>query len=364
MDVISKHILFKKIKFVLVFFCVCCVLAACQTNTNTIDGLSVNYIGTQAISVSFDSPHKDSFKVVSKPHANSIVLGEFSAEQERVTFTPVIPFTAGIVYQIKEGEKVAGEFSIKTQLHVEKPQLVRIYPQLDTVPENLLKMYFVFSKPMQETRSALNFIKVINTQTQKEEAVFLHLETELWNADHTELTLWLDPGRIKKELIPNQKLGIPIKEGVRYELVIDESWNDAEGNSLEKSYTKSFVVGPRDGVHPTEKNWELTVPSSTTKEALGISFGDVLDAMLIEKNIQILDAKQQPVSGGFFIMKDGESALYVPKDPWKKGKYTLEIQSALEDLAGNTMNRLFDRDLHITSSEKETPTKTISFTVL
>ena len=71
---------------------------------------------------------------------------------------------------------------------------------------------------MQEVRNSLEYIKVINLNTQKEEDIFLTLETELWNADHTELTLWLDPGRIKKDLIPNQKLGIPIKNGNSYEL--------------------------------------------------------------------------------------------------------------------------------------------------
>ena len=40
---------------------------------------------------------------------------------------------------------------------------------------------------------------------------FLDLQPELWNAEGTVLTLWLDPGRIKRDLIPNKELGIPLK---------------------------------------------------------------------------------------------------------------------------------------------------------
>ena len=36
-------------------------------------------------------------------------------------------------------------------------------------------------------------------------SIFLELENELWNPEHTQLTLWLDPGRIKRDLIPNQR---------------------------------------------------------------------------------------------------------------------------------------------------------------
>jgi len=35
---------------------------------------------------------------------------------------------------------------------------------------------------------------------------------------------------------------------------------------------------------------------------------------------------------------------FLPEQPWQTGDYRIEINSALEDLAGNKLNRLFDFD--------------------
>ncbi|MDT7831813.1 Ig-like domain-containing protein [Flavobacteriaceae bacterium S356] len=362
MDVIPTHISTKRIKALLIFFCATLFLLSCGQEAKVSD-ISVHYEGNKGLSVHFKGFESPDYQIVTKENDTVPILGELNTEDTAIIFTPVIPFNNGGHYQILKEREVVGEFHIKESVPSIPPKVVAIYPKLDTVPENLLKMYIVFSKPMQEVRSSLEYIKVINLHTQKEEAIFLPLETELWNADHTELTLWLDPGRIKKDLIPNKKLGIPIKNGNSYEVILSKEWNDAEGSELAKEYRKKIVVVARDAKMPSVKQWKLTVPNADSKEALGIAFDELMDAMLIEKSIVIMDAQDQSVAGGFLTMGSPNSTLFIPKERWKKGTYTMVVQSSMEDLAGNNLNRLFDTDLQQEKKTKDSKTKTITFTI-
>ena len=77
------------------------------------------------------------------------------------------------------------------------------------MPENLLKIYLRFSHPMREGQSD-KYISLIKNGKDTLPDVFLNLQPELWNEDRTVLTVWLDPGRIKRDLQPNLKLGNPL----------------------------------------------------------------------------------------------------------------------------------------------------------
>lgn len=293
---------------------------------------------------------KDSekYKVKIKGGENYI-LGEI-IEGNSTKFVPIIPFTKGETYEVYYDENLVGEFTIKFNDEVQNPKLLTIFPETDTVPENLLKMYVVFSKQMQEVKSAKDFITVTDNTNGKEIDVFLDLETELWNANQTELTLWLDPGRIKKDLIPNKTLGKPIEQGKSYTITFDKNWFDADGNKLEKIYTKEIFVKEKDVEKPNLNQFKIITPKVNTKEKLIVKSSDFLDMMLIEKNVRIL-YNDKNVSGDFSYSKNSKDFYFQPKDNWISGEYTISIKSKLEDLAGNNFNRLFDRD--ITKDEKE-----------
>lgn len=362
MDVTHRYIFQKKIKSILVFFCVSLFFVSCGQK-NVVTDIEVYYEGNKGISVHFSGNPDVDYQIVRKDRPTVSILGELNHEGSTISFTPVIPFAESTPYQVLEKNEVVGEFSTQKKVVSKPPKLLAIYPKWDTVPENLLKMYFVFSEPMQEVRSALDFIEVIDHTTQKKTNIFLPLETELWNADHTELTLWLDPGRIKKELIPNKELGIPIVAGNRYTISISDQWESAQGIGLIKRYEKNLVVGPRDMERPSAAHWKLTTPAKETKEALGISFDGTIDAMLVEKNVSVVDSKGDSIAGGFLVMKDGKSALFIPQTLWKAGTYNLVVQSSLEDLAGNNLNRLFDTDLSKTQKTPPISSYSIVFTI-
>ena len=137
-------------------------------------------------------------------------------------------------------------------------------------------MYFEFSEPMVEG-SSLQHLTLIRNDRDTMRGTFLDLQPELWNSDGTVLTLWLDPGRIKRDLIPNKELGSPLKQGERYTLHVNKSWQSKNGVPLAKNYSKTFVTINRDEESPDPLTWKVSAPSSNDKQSLEIQFPQPLD---------------------------------------------------------------------------------------
>jgi hypothetical protein len=224
------------------------------------------------------------------------------------------------------------------------PELVAIYPARDTVPENLLKVYLRFSAPMMEGRSA-SFVHLVKEGRDTMNGTFLDLQPELWNPEGTVLTLWLDPGRIKLDLIPNKELGNPLSHGATYSLVVGAGWRSKEGVPLSQAVNKSFYVGARDDRSPEIKMWAVTEPDAGTTDPLVVDFNESLDRLLMEEAIGITDEKQVRVDGSIRISRNDSRLEFIPDSLWTPGAYLISVESRLEDLAGNNMNRLFETDL-------------------
>ena len=184
---------------------------------------------------------------------------------------------------------------------------------------------------------------------------YVFLDLELWNNERTMLTLWLDPGRIKRDLQPNKLLGPPLIKGSHYQLLIDKDWQDAEGILLKENLTKNFFTSSRDSVSPDEKKWTIDTPKAGTKEQLIIKFNEPLDHVLAERTISVADASGNEVKGKLKVSDHGNIVYFSPDSDWKRGDHVLQIESRLEDLAGNNLDRLFDVDLN----QKQEPPKNI-----
>ena len=276
------------------------------------------------------------------------ILGEYRYTGQEVIFQPLIPLTRGLSYtvhqRVRQEDRVIGEIRVPEADRINAPAVLAVYPTKDSLPENLLKIYIKFSRPMKEGE-ALQHILLLKNEKDTIPSAFLDLQPELWNNEQTMLTIWLDPGRIKRDLQPNKAMGAPLEQGARYQLIIDKNWRDGEGSSLAQSYDKRFSIISRDSISPDPLNWQLLKPAKNTNDPLELVFPESLDYVLLNNVFRILDEKREPVKGDISI-KPGETRLFfTPSAGWKPGKYTLEIESRLEDLAGNNLNRLFDNDL-------------------
>ena len=278
------------------------------------------------------------------------ILGEYGIAEEAITFKPILPFTRGLVYDIRFGgqslKKIFIPFSDTT------PEVLAVFPTQDTLPYNLLKIYLKFSKPMREGQS-LQHIVLIKNKKDTVRGTFLDLPQELWNNDRTMLTLWLDPGRIKRDLQPNKNLGNPLEEGENYQLVIRSTWKDADGNFLKGPYYKNFSVSARDSISPNPDQWTIEVPKAGTRLPLKLKLHESLDYVLLKEAIFVYDRNENRMGGDISVDAEETTLEFTPAKEWISGEYSIQVQSRLEDLAGNNLNRSFENDITVKRPEKQ-----------
>lgn len=270
------------------------------------------------------------------------VLGIHAVNDGSLVFTPVVPLQAGNSYGVFSGDKQLAE--VRVPLSGSVPRIVSVFPRADTLPENILKFYIRFSEPMQDG-SAARRVSLRDEHGKRAADVFLLLEPELWNDDNTELTLWLDPGRIKRGLQLNEHLGNPLIAGKRYQLVIESGWKSRSGSSLRTGFNMPFTAGSRYSKAVDLKSWGFRLPQSGTRGALTLLPGRIIDRNLLMESITISRTGGDPVPGRIGPGKTILQWAYKPRQAWKKGVYRLRAAARLEDVAGNNMNRAFDRDI-------------------
>ncbi len=208
------------------------------------------------------------------------------------------------------------------------------------MPLNLLKLYLLFSAPMSEGR-ALQAVTVRRASDgEPVEGVFLPMEPELWDPRRTRLTMLLDPGRIKRGLAPNLEAGYPLREGEAVVVSVDPDWKDAAGRPLRRAAERRFDVGPpvREPVNPAA--WALEIPAAGSTAPLTVRFERPLDRALLEHCLSVAGVAGEAAVG------EGEGSWsFVPDAPWRAATHVLAVETRLEDLAGNSLARVFDRDL-------------------
>ena len=299
-----------------------------------------------------NNPSDSLHVLISDQATNTFMLGEYIKVPEGILFKPLLPLTHGLTYKVLLSEKLLGEIQIPSPDPGDAPSIVALYPTNDTVPVNLLKIYIQFSRPMREGVSAEQLI-LIKNGTDTVPAPFLDLQPELWNKERTLLTLWLDPGRIKRDLQPNKNLGAPLEEGGNYELVIKKDWQDTRGVILSEEYRKKFLVGKRDIHSPDLNRWGVELPKAGTSDPLIIQLHEPLDFVLLGETVFIRDEKGNVVPANIKSLNKEKTLSLTPFSPWKAGSYYIDCEFRLEDLAGNNLDRLFDRDLSKDESKQE-----------
>ncbi|MCB0632777.1 MAG: Ig-like domain-containing protein [Saprospiraceae bacterium] len=277
------------------------------------------------------------------------VLGKVTWEPYGYIFQPTFSFRPGVTYTAFLGPSFPFSFTIPS-IGV-RPELIGIYPSVEEVPANLLKIYLHFSTPMGEGR-AYEHLVLTNLAGDTIQQPFVPLQPELWSDDRRRLTLWLDPGRVKRGLLSHETHGVVLAEGGTYQLTILPEWKDVNGNSLGRSFEKQFRVTTPDYRQPDPDQWSLETPRAGSMEPLTIQFGETMDHALVQRQIRVLDDGDQPVAGSVRLSGGDTVWQFVPENSWRAGHYSICIDTDLEDLAGNNLNRPFDRELKKAADEK------------
>ena len=252
----------------------------------------------------------------------------------------------------------------RTELATERTtSVVAIHPTVAEVPRNLLRLYVWFSAPMSEGESWERLWLADDEGVPMADAL-LAMQEELWDASRQRLTVLLDPARIKRGLVANRELGYPLQQGVPFHIVVDEGFRDARGVPLKAGAKRRYLVGgdERRRVDPTA--WRIVSPAGATTEPLRVEFDRALDHGLVIRCLRVIDPDGGHVGGRVSLSDDARSWKLEPAQAWRNRRYTLDVDPMLEDLAGNSVRRVFDRAVDDRDGEqiRDVGTLTLPFT--
>lgn len=274
--------------------------------------------------------------------ARPAVTGEWVSADGRVVFTPKYPLRPGTRYRVLGGGD-ALEVRTPKKAAREPTAVTHVYPTATELPENVLRFYIEFSRPMPRG-DVYRYVSLYTEAGKKDVQPFVELDNELWNPDQTRLTLLIDPGRIKKEVKPRIDLGPVFRQGTKYTLVVSGKWPTLDGTPLGEDLRKPITaVAPvAEAIDP--KAWKVAMPADDAGP-LSVSFDRRMDHPILLRALTVLGPDDKPVAGKAEATNDDRGWALRPSNKWAPGKYNLRVETILEDVCGNRIGRPFEVDL-------------------
>ncbi|HET6325101.1 MAG TPA: hypothetical protein VFG04_10400 [Planctomycetaceae bacterium] len=319
-------------------------------------------------------------RVVSKTHDEQpAMLGSYKPTGDGVRFRPRFPLERGIAYRAvfawpipshsppaeaaRASEfRLAETFVLPTAHDGPPTRVAAIYPSSRELPENLLRIYIQFSAPMSQGNCYSRVHLRDETAGTEVERPFLELPQELWSPDGTRLTLLLEPGRVKHDLVPREEVGPILVAGRNYSLTVDANWPDAQGQPLIEGIRKTFHAVKADARQLETNSWVIQTPPAGTHEPLSIRFPKALDRAMLDRVLQILPVDVAPhaltpaeLVGTVRVTDEEKRWTFEPRQAWVAGRYVVAVSTRLEDPSGNSIGRPFEVDLKRTPNRAAPP---------
>jgi hypothetical protein len=232
------------------------------------------------------------------------------------------------------------------------PQLSSIHPSGSALPANHLKFYLHFSEPMQQG-VFLQHCSVMDADGKIVPEPFR--ETELWSEDGLRLTLWFHPGRQKTGVNLNVEIGPVLVPGKTCKLIISGKWKSERGVPLGKDVEKAFFVTERATQQLDIADWRITPPTSGTRQPLQVKFPAPLDHALLQRCLRVSNSSGILLRGTSATNAGEQIWTFTPANPWTVEVLSLQADSFLEDLAGNSLARPFEVNLQGPTPRKVPP---------
>jgi len=281
------------------------------------------------------------------------MAGLFAVDGKALRFRPRFPFTAGMTYAFLT--RAPQDHTLPTSLpllltqpaaaHRVSTVVTHIYPTADRLPVNTLRFYVHFSAPMSEglAGAAVELLDVGSGQVLP--GAILPMEPELWDPRRARLTLLLDPGRIKRGLVPHTEAGYPLTSARSVALVVHRAFLDASGARLAAGAERRYSVGPAIRQRLEPLSWRIEAVQAGTQLPVRAIFDRPIDHALGLRCLTVIDEAGKPVPGHSTLEAGERSWTFTPASTWSGSAYALLVAPELEDVAGNSVTRVFDRDL-------------------
>ncbi len=290
------------------------------------------------------------------------VVGRYVASREALEFHPRFPFDPGRQYRVRfdpsrlptprAGQTVETTVALPARAPTPPTVVTSLSPSSDAWPSNILRFYVQFSAPMSQTQG-VEFVRLLDDKGREVTDALLPSAIDFWNADRTRYTVFFDPGRVKRGILPNRTLGRALEPGRNYTVVVDAAWRDAEGRPLAADYRRTFRSGPPVETALALSDWRIVAPRAGTADALTVSFPHPLDEGLLRRALGVAPAGGGPMDGTVAVATGEREWRFTPARPWRAGRYELLILSILEDPSGNRLGRAVE--VMVPEAEEEPP---------
>jgi hypothetical protein len=272
------------------------------------------------------------------------MAGSVIREGEDLLFVPRFPFVPGTAYTVYVDAIAAATLTRPREQRPAATQVLEIYPTAPRIPRNLLRCYVQFTGPMSRGYAA-DHVRLVDDGGKTVKGALLPADHELWDADRTRLTVLLDPARIKRGLISHRQDGYALRSGTSIRLLVDEGFRDAYGEELAAAGLRRYSVG-NDELRPIDPSqWTVTIPRRGSREPLTVEFDRPFDHGLLAHSLRVAGSDGLPVLGTTATGSREQSWQLTPDQSWQHTSHLLSVDPALEDVAGNSVARVFDRDL-------------------
>jgi hypothetical protein len=280
-----------------------------------------------------------------RPGTLQATAGDYEIDNDELCFTPRHPFLAGTTYAMFLGHQAALFINRPPVRGPSSTNVLAVYPSSTVLPRNALRFYIHFSAPMTYGLAARH-VHLERAETGEPiPGAFSPMEPELWDSDRRRLTVLLDPARIKRGLAPHREIGYPLVPDRSVTLAIGSGMLDAAGRPLVAGHRQRYDVGPDVRRHVNPSDWVLRPPDAGDRRPLQVSLDRPHDRALLEGCLMVGDPSGKIVSGTASVELGEQVWSFIPAAAWKPGRHKLLVDPVLEDLAGNSVVRIFDRDL-------------------
>jgi len=272
------------------------------------------------------------------------VLGTYEADEEGIHFRPRFPFVPGPRYTATfalGSVRLQRTFEVSAWEGREPPRVIAVHPSGTTLPENTLRLYVQFSRPM-NARGVARHVRLVGADGRLVPLAFVEVEDGLWDPAQTRLTLFLHPGRVKRGVAPGERLGPPLRSGGHYRLVVDGALADASGVPMGRTYEHAFRALEADRASPVAGEVRVEGPASA-RAPVEVVLPEPLDHALLQRWVWVEDERGIPVDGEAEVAEAETRWTFTPRERWRPGRYAVRLRAAIEDRAGNRFDRLFDR---------------------
>jgi len=298
------------------------------------------------------------------------MLGTYSVAGNSIRFVPAFPLDPGRPYAVvftptavpgattHAGAPLAASVSLPAIATDPSTIVSHLFPSSDVVPENQLRLYIHFSAPMGR-RGGLDHIRLLDDGGQQVIDPFLPLDAEFWNDDFTRYTVFFDPGRQKRGILPNAQMGRSLEPGRKYTLVVDREWRDGNGLLLKSEFRREFRVVAADEQPIDFKAWQVAPPAAGGRSPLVVTFPEPLDHGLLARALGVTRGDQRFLDGDVKIENRETRWSFTPREPWTAGRHHLVALGMLEDVAGNRIGRAFEVDRFDRADRSPEPERTV-----